>query len=297
MSLHCTSPQGRTRRACLCPLNPCTLTLRPLLVPRQLGVMVGQQSLGVRRTSCLPGTTQPSSNCFPRAVQSHPVHPPGCLAWIEAWAFSPLQTFSICCSAEDGPKFIAATAGPPPGRGWGAPGWGAIRRWGTDMGTSLEMLHAGLPEPGPGALCPAPAQCWCLPCNFLLLSLPALPGPTFPGLQQSDGTPPSSWHACVSPTPSRSTRDPSPSLRGVLLTVCLLSPRSQDSCSQDSSTEMVGCSARLMPGFSFSWRCFSACSAPSTWVHHLPGVWVPQRAAVTKGSLVAKSALALPSWF
>ncbi|XP_062466291.1 twinfilin-2 isoform X1 [Pezoporus occidentalis] len=39
----------------------------------------------------------------------------------------------------------------------------------------------------------------------------------------------------------------------------------EDSCSQDSSTEMVGCSARLMPFLSFSWRCSSACSAPGTW--------------------------------
>lgn len=133
---------------------------------------------------------------------------------------------------------------------------------------------------------------------FLLLSLPALPGPTFPGLQQRDGMPPSSQHVRVSPTPSRFTETPSPpSPCGVPLTVCLLSPRSQDSCSQDSSTEMVGCSARLMPGFSFFWRCFSACSAPGTQIHHLPGVWVPCGAAVTKGSLVTRSALALPSWF
>lgn len=134
------------------------------------------------------------------------------------------------------------------------------------------------------ALPPAPPQHWHLLCCFLLLSLPTSPGSASRVLQQRGGTAPSSWHIRVSPTPSSVTQDP-PSLRRVPLTVCLLSPRSQDSCSQDSSTEMVGCTACLMPGFSFFWQCFPACSAPGIWLHHPPRVWVLRGAAVTKGSL------------
>lgn len=62
------------------------------------------------------------SNYFPRAAHSHLVHPPGCLAWIEAWAFFSPQTFSICYLAEDSRKSIAATSGTPPDPGLG-PRW------------------------------------------------------------------------------------------------------------------------------------------------------------------------------
>lgn len=37
MSLCCNSPQDRTGRACVCPLNSCVLALGPLLVPRHPG--------------------------------------------------------------------------------------------------------------------------------------------------------------------------------------------------------------------------------------------------------------------
>lgn len=126
---------------------------------------------------------------------------------------------------------------------------------------------------GAQALPPAPPQHWHLLCRFLLLSLPTLLDPA-----EVVQLPPAGTSVC--PPPSCS-----PSPLPVPLTVCLLSPRPQDSCSQDSSTEMVGCSARLMPGFSFSWQCFPACSAPGIWLHHLPRVWVLRGAAVTKGSL------------
>lgn len=49
--------------------------------------------------------------------------------------------------------------------------------------------------------------------------------------------------------------------------------------------------------FSFSWWCFSACSAPGTPGPSPPGVWGLCGAAVTKGSLVMRSTLVLPSCF
>lgn len=209
----------------------------------------------------------------------------------------------MCCLVEDSPKSIAAIAGIPPDPGLGPPWLGSQQ----EMGQG-QALHGHV---GRDAACGAAgARGWgspshsspamMSPLSFFCCS-PCLRYQDLPSLASSTEMVclhPPSMSVCPPPLlVSLRPPPPPPSPCGVPLTVCLLSPRSQDSCSQDSSTEMVGCSARLMPGFSFFWRCFSACSAPGTQIHHLPGVWVPRGAAVTKGSLVTRSALALPSWF
>lgn len=93
----------------MCPesLGSCPQALAGATAP---WVIVGQQSW---RSA---GLCAHLSNYFPflRAAHEHLAHPPGCLAWIEAWAFFSSQTFHICSLVEDRPKAIAASAGTPP---------------------------------------------------------------------------------------------------------------------------------------------------------------------------------------
>jgi len=213
--------------------------------------------------------------------------------------FSP-KIFSTCCLAGDRPKYIAVSAGAPPDPVLGPPWLGSCQEMGQgralcgDVGRDAcgagRARGRGSPSRSSPALVP--------PVSFLA-ALPARAARTCLPWPPAEG-----WYASILPPCPRvplpllvSHETPPPCPHGVPLTVCLLSPRWQDSRSQDSSTEMVGCSARLMPGFSFCRWCFSACSALGPRVHHLPpGVWVPHGAAVTKSSLVTRSASALPSW-
>ncbi|XP_074459158.1 LOW QUALITY PROTEIN: uncharacterized protein LOC141749490 [Larus michahellis] len=209
------------------------------------------------------------SNCFPRAAHSHPVHPPGCLAWIEAWVLFSPHTCRICYWVGASPKIYCCGC------------WNSSRPW---AGDTLAV------EPtGDGAGTGSTRGCWWRCCVRGCqgpepgLSLSFLPSTDVslvvfcrslcPCRQDLPSLASSREMVClhppgmsVCPPPLLVSHDPPcpPSPHGGLLMVCLLSPCSQDSCSQDSNTEMVGCSARLMPGFPFSRWCFSACCAPGT---------------------------------
>lgn len=110
----------------------------------------------------------------------------------------------------------------------------------------VETLHAQ-PRGCPGS--PSLSCCvvfCCSPCPH------GWGQPSLSSSREVEQVPPPGPSVCAPPLPCRRA----PSLRRVPLTVCLLSPRSQDSCSQDSSTEMVGCSAPLMPGFFYPGSVF-----------------------------------------
>lgn len=185
----------------MCPESLKGACLRPLVVPGQPG---GWRSAGLGAHL---------SNYFPflRAAHQHPAHPPGCLAWIEAWAFFFLtnlpymllsggQPKSDCCKCWNSsrPWTGASPSGQPGGDG---AGMGSVQGW--CWRPCTPRLGAALASP----VC------------FLLLSLPTWLGSALPVLQQGCCSSLLLAHRCVPPL---LLSHPPP----VPLTVCLLSPRS-----------------------------------------------------------------------